>query len=176
MKVNVKVLFVAAGALLLLVLAIGLLANLRQEVPATTTPTGNETSLDVFPEARNTFDPLAPPPRPPADYSGPPTSLGFSTASHDFGIVPQNSVNTYAFEFINTGQAPLVITNALGSCGCTVPEYPKHPIAPGQKGEIKVVYKSGMQEGRQMKTVTVSANTAPGKTVLRITADVQKAH
>jgi hypothetical protein len=68
----------------------------------------------------------------------------------------------------------LVISNAVGSCGCTVPEYPKHPIAPGETGEINVVYKPGKQEGQQNKTVTVTANTEPAQTVLRILADVQK--
>jgi len=62
----------------------------------------------------------------------------------------------------------------VGSCGCTVPDYPKHPIAPGESGELKIEYKPGKQEGKQNKTVTVTANTEPSQTVLRISADVQK--
>ncbi|MBP8824804.1 MAG: DUF1573 domain-containing protein, partial [Flavobacteriales bacterium] len=100
---------------------------------------------------------------------------GFATATHDFGKIMQDSQNHYAFKFTNTGKEPLVITNAVGSCGCTVPDYPKHPIKPGESGEIKIEYKPGKQEGLQNKTVTITANTEPAQTVLNITADVRKA-
>lgn len=110
---------------------------------------------------------------PPAP-SGPPTSLKFKKMEHDFGNVKQDSENKYEFEFTNTGKEPLVITDAKGSCGCTVPEYPKEPVAPGQKGKIKVVYSPGKQEGTQMKNVTITANTEPPQTVLTIKAEVKK--
>ena len=83
------------------------------------------------------------------------------------------SENKYVFKFVNTGKEPLMISDAKGSCGCTVPEYPKEPIAPGATGEIKVVYKPGAQQGSQTKTVTVTANTDPPQTLLNISADVQ---
>jgi hypothetical protein len=121
---------------------------------------------------RSTFDPLTPPSAPPAD-NGPKTTIGFTKDEHDFGKVKQDSENAYTFKFTNTGTIPLTITNAQGSCGCTVPEYPKQPIAPGATGEINVVYKPGKQQGNQAKTVTVTANTEPTQTILRIKADVQ---
>jgi hypothetical protein len=121
---------------------------------------------------RNTFDPLTPPSAPPVD-NGPKTTIGFAKDEHDFGKVKQDSENAYTFKFTNTGTIPLTITNAQGSCGCTVPDYPKQPIAPGATGEINVVYKPGKQQGNQAKTVTVTANTEPTQTILRIKADVQ---
>lgn len=122
--------------------------------------------------AKNTFDPLTPPTAPPVD-NGPKTSISFSVTDHDFGKVKQNSENKYTFKFTNTGKVPLTISNAQGSCGCTVPDYPKAPIAPGATGDINVVYKPGMQQGNQAKTVTVTANTEPAQTILHINADVQ---
>ena len=121
---------------------------------------------------KNTFDPLTPPTAPPAD-NGPKSSIAFPVMEHDFGKVKQNSENKYTFKFTNTGKVPLTISNAQGSCGCTVPDYPKAPIAPGATGDINVVYKPGMQQGNQSKTVTVTANTEPAQTILHISADVQ---
>ncbi|HRN42636.1 MAG TPA: DUF1573 domain-containing protein, partial [Vicingus sp.] len=76
----------------------------------------------------------------------------------------------------NTGSEPLIIENASGSCGCTVPTFPKEPIAPGKTGEIEVVYSPGTQQGAQTKTVTITANTEPITTTLNITANVHPAH
>ena len=101
------------------------------------------------------------------------TSIGFKESSHDFGDVKQDSENIFTFTFTNTGKEPLLIENAKGSCGCTVPEYPKEPIAAGGTGEIKVVYKPGKQKDIQTKSVTVVANTEPTQTVLTIKANVQ---
>ena len=68
----------------------------------------------------------------------------------------------------------MIIQDAKGSCGCTVPKYPKNPVAPGETGEIEVVYKPGTQKGNQMKTVTLVANTEPSQTVLKISASVEE--
>ncbi|MGB0806111.1 MAG: DUF1573 domain-containing protein [Salibacteraceae bacterium] len=103
-----------------------------------------------------------------------PTSIAFDQMAHDFGNIDQNSENTYVFNFTNTGDKPLIIETATGSCGCTVPEFPREPIAPGASSEIKVVYKPGKQKGLQNKTVTVIANTQPKDTRLNITANVQE--
>jgi Protein of unknown function (DUF1573) len=105
--------------------------------------------------------------------TGPKTSIQFPVMAHDFGKVKQNSENKFNFKFTNTGKEPLLISDAKGSCGCTVPNYPKAPIAPGASAEIEVVYKPGGQQGNQTKTVTVTANTDPPQTLLNITADVQ---
>jgi hypothetical protein len=101
------------------------------------------------------------------------TSIQFANYEHDFGQVMQDSENKYVFRFTNTGSEPLVIETAKGSCGCTVPEYPKEPIAPGGTGEIGVVYKPGKQKGQQNKNITITANTDPVQTIVKIKADVQ---
>jgi hypothetical protein len=105
--------------------------------------------------------------------AGPTTSINFKSTRHEFGKVVQNTTNKYTFEFTNTGTEPLIISNAKGSCGCTVPVWPKEAILPGETGEIKVEYKPGLQSGNQTKTVTVTANTDPAISTLQIAADVQ---
>ncbi len=106
--------------------------------------------------------------------SGPTTTISYSEEVHDFGTIKQDSENEHIFKFTNTGTEPLLISNARGSCGCTVPQYPTEPIAPGQSSEIKVVYKPGKQKGNQSKTVTVTANTTPAQTRLQISANVEE--
>ncbi|MEQ8623911.1 MAG: DUF1573 domain-containing protein [Vicingaceae bacterium] len=103
---------------------------------------------------------------------GPKTNIQFTEMEHDFGKIEQNTRNPKTFTFTNTGENPLIISDAKGSCGCTVPQYPREPIAPGETGEIEVVYSPGSQKNKQTKTVTITANTEPATTVLRITADV----
>ena len=103
----------------------------------------------------------------------PKTQISFVNEDYDFGQIMQDSENTYIFKFTNSGTQPLIIYSAKGSCGCTVPEYPKEPVAPGEDGEIKVVYKPGKQKDKQTKYVTLTANTEPEQTKLKITAEVQ---
>ena len=107
-----------------------------------------------------------------AQNTNPPTAIAFAETSHDFGAINQDSKHTKVFEFKNTGDKPLLIETARGSCGCTVPNYPKQPIPPGETGEIEVVYSPGKQKGKQNKSVTIIANTEPRTTVLQIAADV----
>jgi hypothetical protein len=104
--------------------------------------------------------------------TGPKTDIKFGEMEHDFGTIEQNTTNPKTFTFTNTGENPLIISDAKGSCGCTVPQYPKAPIQPGETGEIQVVYKPGKQKNQQTKTVTITANTEPATTVLRIKANV----
>ncbi len=101
------------------------------------------------------------------------TNIAFAEMTHDFGSIDQDSKNTKLFKFTNTGSEPLIIEDAKGSCGCTVPVYPKEPIKPGETGEIEVVYSPGKQQGSQSKTITITANTDPISTTLNISADVQ---
>jgi hypothetical protein len=98
------------------------------------------------------------------------TSIHFDNLVHDFGKIKQNTTNKCEFEFQNSGTEPLQINNATGSCGCTVPDYPRSPIAPGKKAKILVVYKPALQEQYQEKIVTITANTKPAKTQLKIRA------
>lgn len=106
--------------------------------------------------------------------AGPSTTIKFDDTTHDFGTITQDSENKKVFTFTNTGSEPLIIQNAKGSCGCTVPQYPKEPVAPGETGEIEVVYKPGKQKNAQTKTVTITANTQPANTILTIKANVEE--
>ncbi len=103
---------------------------------------------------------------------GPTTNIQFAEMEYDFGDIEQNTTNPKVFTFTNTGNEPLIISDAKGSCGCTVPDYSRQPIAPGETGEISVVYSPGKQVNQQTKTITVTANTEPATTVLRIKANV----
>ncbi len=98
--------------------------------------------------------------------------FSFEEENHDFGTIEEGTIAKYDFTFTNTGEAPLIITNAAGSCGCTVPSWPREPIAPGAEGTIHVEFNSNNRTGNQTKTVTLSANTVPNKKVLRINAMV----
>lgn len=176
MKDTIKIVLLAIIAGTLLYQTIGQRSSSIATFPASSTAaTPPKPAANPYPSEanKNTFDPLTPPTAPPVD-KGPKTSIAFPVMEHDFGKVKQDSENHYVFKFTNTGKEPLMISNAQGSCGCTVPEYPKEPIAPGATGEIRVEYKPGKQEGNQAKTVTVTANTEPAQTILRIKADVQK--
>jgi hypothetical protein len=106
--------------------------------------------------------------------SGPKTSIKFDEEVHSFGTVEVDSENLYAFTFTNTGNEPLKITNAKGSCGCTVPNWPTEPILPGQTGKIDVKFTPNAGQAGQPieKVVTVTANTSPENTMVRIKADV----
>ncbi|MEK6154790.1 DUF1573 domain-containing protein [Flavobacteriaceae bacterium 3-367] len=98
--------------------------------------------------------------------------MSFEKAEHDFGTITQGTSQETIFKFTNTGNAPLIITDAKSSCGCTVPEYPKNtPVAPGDSGELLVRF-NGSGQNQVTKTITVSANTAKGKETLRIKAFV----
>ncbi|MCP4975786.1 MAG: DUF1573 domain-containing protein [Maribacter sp.] len=97
--------------------------------------------------------------------------MEFEKSEHDFGTIEQGTPQETIFIFTNTGNAPLVITNATSSCGCTVPNPPKEPIAPGEKGELVVKF-NGSGQNQVTKTITVVANTAKGSELLRIKAFV----
>lgn len=98
----------------------------------------------------------------------------FAENEFDFGTLEEGEKVEHVFKFENTSANPLTISNARGSCGCTVPEWPKEPIAPGESGEIKVKFDSKGKKGKQNKTVTITANTIPGNTILTIMSDVIK--
>jgi len=137
--------------------------------PTTIAPVNQ--SNNIAPQIAPTPSPIANPVSVPA---GPTTTMAYSEEAHNFGNIKQDSENEHVFKFTNTGTEPLIISNAKGSCGCTVPQYPTEPIAPGESSEIKVVYKPGKQKGSQTKTVTVTANTTPAQTLLKISADVEE--
>ena len=99
-------------------------------------------------------------------------TIAFAEEFHDFGEVQEGEVVEHTFTFTNEGEGPLIISNAQGSCGCTVPDWPRQPIAPGQKGQIKVSFNSTGRAGRQDKHVTLTTNAVPQSKVLNITSNV----
>ena len=98
----------------------------------------------------------------------------FVTEEHDFGTITEGENVTFAFQFTNVGKGDLVIRSANGSCGCTVPEFPKEPIKVGATGLINVTFNSEGKSGEQHKTVTLIANTIPATYVLSIHTNVIK--
>ena len=104
--------------------------------------------------------------------SGKEAVITFDKMEHEFGKILQGEVVTYSFHFTNTGNAPLLITNVNTSCGCTVGDFPREPIKPGQDGFIKATYDSKGHHGFQSRALTVSSNTNPSTTTLRFKADV----
>jgi hypothetical protein len=98
--------------------------------------------------------------------------IEFAKETHDYGNVKYGGNGTCTFDFKNTGNAPLIISSAKGSCGCTVPEWPKEPIAPGAKGVITVKYDT-KRSGIINKSVTITSNATNEPTkVLRIKGTV----
>ncbi len=100
------------------------------------------------------------------------TEITFNKMEHDFGQVKEDALLTYTFKFENTGENDLVIMKAHGSCGCTVPEYSKEPIKPGEEGKIKVSFDTKGKHGEQSKTITVYANTRKNIETLKIKASL----
>jgi hypothetical protein len=100
-------------------------------------------------------------------------NISFEKDVHDFGNLKQGGDATYEFKFKNTGNEPLIISNAQGSCGCTVPEWPKEPIKPGASSVIKVKYDS-KRVGPINKSVTITSNSTENATfTLRIAGNIE---
>tara|TARA_Y100001935_G_scaffold76973_1_gene64298 strand:+ start:262 stop:765 length:504 start_codon:yes stop_codon:yes gene_type:complete len=100
--------------------------------------------------------------------------MSFDKTLHDFGTIQEGETVETTFTFTNSGKSDLIIVDARGSCGCTVPEYPKNtPIPPGESGKIRVSFDSSNKPNMQQKTVTISANTDSGRETIRIKALVQ---
>lgn len=98
--------------------------------------------------------------------------MTFSESEYNFGDIKQGDVVKHTFEFTNTGKTPLLIENATASCGCTVPQWPKDPVAPGAKGTIDVQFNSAGKSGVQNKQITITANTQPNTTMIAIKGNV----
>jgi hypothetical protein len=92
--------------------------------------------------------------------------------SYNFGEIQQGESVTHDFILKNTGDADLLVSAAKGSCGCTVPEWPKTPIAKGEEAAIKVTFNSAGRSGKQNKTVTLVTNAIPNTKVLTINGNV----
>jgi hypothetical protein len=130
----------------------------KNGIRATNTP-------NITPQAAN---------QPEVKPDGPVPAFAFSESVHDFGTIQEGDIVSHVFSFTNNGEAPLIISNAAATCGCTVPDWPKEPIPVGGTGEIKVQFNSRSKPGIQNKTVTITANTYPKITRLNIKANVIK--
>lgn len=106
----------------------------------------------------------------------PKTKIVFDKTSHDFGIINDSQKQYVKFEFHNSGTEPLMILSAEGSCGCTVPTWPKEPIQPGNKGFIEISFDPNGKSGEHAKIVTITANTQPTTTLLTIKANIVKSN
>jgi hypothetical protein len=97
--------------------------------------------------------------------------MKFQHDTIDYGTIAHNADGYRYFKFTNTGKEPLIIKDAHGSCGCTIPTWPKEPIQPGQENEIKVHYATD-RVGRFQKTVTINSNANPSSIVIYIMGNV----
>ena len=100
--------------------------------------------------------------------------LTLETDAYDFGSVKEGEKVEHEFTFTNSGNEPLIISRVQASCGCTTPEYSKNPIAPGEKGNVKVVFNSAGQMGKQHKIITVTSNASKPNTLLHLRGEVKK--
>lgn len=99
-------------------------------------------------------------------------AFDFVSEDHDFGRISEGEKVSYTFKFKNSGKSDLIISDAKATCGCTVADYPKTPIKPGEESGIAVSFDSEGKKGIQNKTVTLVANTQPNTKVLTIKAEV----
>ena len=100
--------------------------------------------------------------------------MTFEKLRYDFGEVVEGAIVTHTFNFTNTGKAPLIISNAKSTCGCTVPEWPKAPIAVGEQGEINVKFNTEDKKLYQTKPIFITANTHPSETTLYLIGQVKE--
>jgi hypothetical protein len=99
--------------------------------------------------------------------------MTFAKESHDFGQVNEGDKVVFDFFFTNTGKSALIISSATATCGCTIPEYPKQPLAPGKTGIIHVVFNSAGKSGMQNKIITLTTNTFKGNEELHLVGNVK---
>ncbi|GAB2551071.1 DUF1573 domain-containing protein [Rufibacter soli] len=136
-------------------------ATVTQETTAATTVPANDPATNPNVSGQQAIDPNAPKP-----------VMTFKETEFDFGTIKQDKKVNHTFTFTNTGQAPLVIESATATCGCTVPEWPKEPIAPGKTGTIKVEFDPTGKSGQQSKQITITANTDPQINQLTIKTNI----
>ena len=98
--------------------------------------------------------------------------MTFEKTTHDFGKIKGGDKVTYDFKFTNTGKSPLIITDAVATCGCTKPEYPKTPVQPGAAAAIHVTFNSAGKTGLQDKMITITANTNPAQNMVHLIGEV----
>lgn len=150
-------------------LAVAFLTACGNEGDATTDA---ETAVETVTPQPGAADNAATPPTTPPAPTGPTTSLAFDETEFNFGKVDEGEVVSHTFAFKNTGAEPLIISNAKGSCGCTVPQWPREPIAPGEGATITVEFNSKGKKGPRNQKVTITANTTPPQTFIALVGEV----
>lgn len=98
--------------------------------------------------------------------------ITFEKKVHDYEVIDYKGNGDYEFEFKNTGNKPLILTNVKSSCGCTIPSWPRDPFEPGEKGKIKVKYNTRIK-GKFSKSIVVYSNAENSREVLRIKGQVK---
>jgi hypothetical protein len=101
-------------------------------------------------------------------------TMKFKDTAWDFGTISEGERVEHTFKFTNTGKKDLIISSCTASCGCTIPNWPKEPIAPGESGEIKVEFNSAGKSGQVIKDITILSNIEEGKSMLQIKVQVNK--
>lgn len=99
--------------------------------------------------------------------------LKFDKEVYDFGKIKAGDKVSYSYSFVNTGKSPLIVTDAVASCGCTIPTKPNKPVNPGEKSAIQVVFNSEGKSGLIDKQITVTANTVPAQTMVHLVGEVE---
>ncbi len=105
--------------------------------------------------------------------SMPKTTISFEADTYDFGKIKEGTIVEHTYKVKNTGSEPLVISNCRASCGCTIPVWPKDPVAPGATANIEVKFNSSHKGGDVSKAVTVTANTEPEQNFITIKGFVE---
>lgn len=105
--------------------------------------------------------------------TGPTTTIKFSEEEFNFGKVMQGDVVEHSFEFKNTGKEPLIISDCKASCGCTIPEWPRDPVAPGATAKITAKFNTTGKSNEQKKVITVTANTEPYQSFISLSGFVE---
>lgn len=108
----------------------------------------------------------------PAVPAGPTTAMSFNQTTFDFGSVNEGEMVSHTYTFTNDGDEPLILSDAKGSCGCTVPKWPREPINPGESADITVEFNSKNKKGKRNQKVTITANTNPPQTFIYLTGEV----
>jgi len=158
------------------VLTVALLASCGNEPASTGGDDGR--SAGVTPNATPTTTPATNIPTPPAAEAaptGPTTNMTFDETEFKFGTVDEGEVVAHTFKFTNTGSNPLIISNAKGSCGCTVPQWPREPIPVGESSSITVEFNSKGKKGPRNQKVTITANTDPVQSFVALVGTVNPA-
>lgn len=110
----------------------------------------------------------------PATPTGPTTEMTFAEDRFNFGTAIEGEKVSHTYTFTNTGDEPLILSNARGSCGCTVPKWPRQPIQPGESSDIVVEFNTKNKVGQRSQKVTITANTNPPESFIYLDGTVEK--